>query len=115
MKLKKTSSAPFLSLMVFAGGAYAGGIGQAIDAIGALGNAKGSVTVGVLDNTNVEAEAEANGKNSEAMAGGVITATPKGEGLNAKINVGVISGGEIKAKARANDAGAAYAGGVISK
>ncbi|MDO4248911.1 MAG: hypothetical protein Q4C79_08165 [Neisseria sp.] len=115
MKLKKTSSALFLSLMVFAGGAYAGGIVPIMGAATALGNAKTDLTVGVLTNTNIKADAQANGRDSEAMAGGVISATPKGEGLGAKVNVGVITGGSIDAKAKANNGGAAYAGGVISK
>ena len=115
MKLKKTSSALFLSLMVFAGGAYAGGIGG-VSAVSSLaGNAKGDVTVGVLTNTNIDAQAEAKGNNSEAMAGGVVSATSKGEGLGAKVTVGVITGGQINAKAQAADGGAAYAGGIVSK
>ncbi len=115
MKLKKTSSALFLSLMVFAGGAYAGGLAPVMSAVGALGGGNADVTVGVLTNTNITANAEANGRDSEAMAGGVITATPKNGGLNAKINVGVITGSTIDATAKANNGGAAYAGGVISK
>ena len=51
------------------------------------------------------------------MAGGVISATPKGQqGINAKATVGVIDNSTINAKARADGKGSgAYAGGVISK
>lgn len=112
----KVRSILFLSLMLAAAGAQAGGVGDAIGAISKIGNAKGSVTVGTITgNSSIDANAEATGKDSEAMAGGVISATPKGEGINAKITVGAIDGSTIKAKAKASDGGAAYAGGVISK
>lgn len=113
--MKKRSITLFLGLMMAAAGAQAGGLGG-LGAAALAGNANGAVTVGTITNSKVDATANATGKDSEAMAGGVISATPKGqEGINAKVTVGVIDNSTIKAKATAKDGAAAYAGGVISK
>ncbi|UOO81052.1 hypothetical protein LVJ83_08670 [Uruburuella testudinis] len=114
--MKKRSISLFLGLMLAATGVQAGGLGGGLGAAALGGNANGTVTVGTITNSNVDATANATGKDSEAMAGGVISATPKGQqGVNAKITVGVIDNSTIRAKATAKDGGAAYAGGVISK
>ncbi len=116
--MKKRSISLFLSLMLAAAGAQAGGLGDAAKLVGAAGGGNATITVGTLTGgTTVDAEAKASGKDSEAMAGGVISATPKGqEGINAKITVGVLDGADIKAKATATGPGSsAYAGGVIAK
>ena len=113
----KKRSILFVGLMLAAAGAQAGGIGAAVKLVGAAGGINGSATVGVIKDSEINADAEATGKDSEAMAGGVISATPKGQqGINAKATVGVIDNSTINAKARADGKGSgAYAGGVISK
>ncbi|MDO5639675.1 MAG: hypothetical protein Q4G28_07365 [Neisseria sp.] len=115
--MKKRSISLFLGLMLAAAGAQAGGLGDAIDVLKAAGNTKGSITFGsITGKSKIDADAEAQGKGSEAMAGGVISATPSGQdGINAKVTIGVIDNSAIKAKAKASDGGSAYAGGVISK
>lgn len=83
----------------------------------AANGANANVTVGTITGkSSIDATAEATGKDSEAMAGGVMSATPKDQkGLNAKITVGVIDNSTINARAKAQNGGSAYAGGVISK
>ena len=112
----KKRSILFVGLMLAAAGAQAGGVGEAIKLVGAAGGINGSATVGVIKDSEINADAEATGKDSEAMAGGVMSATPKDQkGLNAKITVGVIDNSTINARAKAQNGGSAYAGGVISK
>ena len=115
----KKVSILFISMMMAAGMAQAGGVGDAMKLLGAAaaGGANGSVTVGVLGkDTEVDAQATAEGKDSEAMAGGVVSATPKGDGIKAKITVGVLDGAKVNANATAVGQGSgAYAGGVVSK
>ena len=117
----KKRSILFVGLMLAAAGAQAGGIGAggAASILGAAANgANANVTVGTITGkSSIDATAEATGKDSEAMAGGVISATPKGQqGINAKATVDVIDNSTINAKARADGKGSgAYAGGVISK
>ena len=112
----KKRSILFVGLMLAAAGAQAGGVGEAIKLVGAAGGINGSATVGVIKDSEINADAEATGKDSEAKAGGVMSATPKDQkGLNAKITVGVIDNSTINARAKAQNGGSAYAGGVISK
>jgi hypothetical protein len=117
----KKRSILFVGLMLAAAGAQAGGIGAggAASILGAAANgANANVTVGtkITGKSSIDATAEATGKDSEAMAGGVMSATPKDQkGLNAKITVGVIDNSTINARAKAQNGGSAYAGGVISK
>ena len=112
----KKRSILFVGLMLAAAGAQAGGVGEAVKLVGAAGGINGSATVGVIKDSEINADAEATGKDSEAMAGGVMSATPKDQkGLNAKITVGVIDNSTINARAKAQNGGSAYAGGVISK
>lgn len=131
MKLKKTSSALLLSLMVLAGGAQANGALSALTAVGDIAGAiKGAnVTVGNLKNSNITAAADASGENAEAMAGGIVNASPKKEGGLAgavsdvlgggggpKIMVGDLENATINAKATASGANSgAYAGGMVAK
>ena len=116
----KKRSILFVGLMLAAAGAQAGGIGAggAASILGAAANgANANVTVGTITGkSSIDATAEATGKDSEAMAGGVMSATRKDQkGLNAKITVGVIDNSTINARAKAQNGGSAYAGGVISK
>ena len=116
----KKRSILFVGLTLAAAGAQAGGIGAggAASVLGAAANgANANVTVGTITGkSSIDATAEATGKDSEAMAGGVMSATPKDQkGLNAKITVGVIDNSTINARAKAQNGGSAYAGGVISK
>ena len=110
----------FVGLMLAAAGAQAGGIGAggAASILGAAANgANANVTVGTITGkSSIDATAEATGKDSEAMAGGVMSATPKDQkGLNAKITVGVIDKSTTHPTAKAHTRASAYAGGALTK
>lgn len=107
----------FLSLAVTTS-ALAGGVGalSALEAVGNLSkNGNANVTAGIINNSQIKANATAKGKDSEAMAGGVVSATPSGDGAKMKITAGYIGDSTINATAKAQDGGKAYAGGVVSK
>ena len=119
MKLNKVYAALFISLAVMAGSAHADAIGAVADAAKSIfGGSKVNtdVTIGTFTNgSNVDAKAEAQGRGSKAMAGGVVaTSGGSGAAVNTKVTLGVFDNSSVKAKAKAGDGAEAYAGGVIS-
>ena len=114
----KKISMLLLSLML-ANSAFAGGVGGALSALEAVGNlsknGNASVTAGIVDDSQIHAKATAKGKDSEAMAGGVVSATPGGDGAKMKITFGSITKSKVHATADASGGGKAYAGAVVSK
>lgn len=120
MKLNKVYTTLFVSLAVMAGSAHADAIGDVAKAATSIfGSSKVNtdVTIGSFSNgSHVNADAEAKGGGSKAMAGGVVATGGGGNGalVNTKVTLGIFDKSSVNAKARAADGAEAYAGGVIS-
>jgi len=119
MKLNKVYATLFVSLAVMAGSAHADAIGSVADAAKSIfGGSKVNtdVTIGSFTNgSHVNANAEAKGGGSKAMAGGVVaTSGGSGAAVNTKVTLGVFDKSSVNAKAKAADGAEAYAGGVVS-
>lgn len=93
--------------------ASAFGVGGLSDIL--TGKSRANIAVGVLDNSSIDAEAEASNGGS-ASAGGVIAdQNTKNKAVRTNVSAGILRNTDIKARAKANGRNSkALAGGIIA-
>lgn len=82
---------------------------------GAAGKNTANVAVGVLENSSVDAEAEASNGGMAAAGGVVAKQNTKNKAASTNVSVGILKNTNVTARARANGRNSqALAGGVIA-
>ncbi|QMT35796.1 hypothetical protein [Neisseria wadsworthii] len=102
-----------LCVLVIPVTASAFGLGGLSDIL--TGKTRANVAVGILDNSSIDAEAEAS-NGGMASAGGVIAdQNTKNKAARINVSAGILRNTDIKARARANGRNSkALAGGIIA-